>query len=94
MKEFIAACVQIAIQPNDVNANIEKSIHWLEKAANEYDADLVVFPETITTGFDPALDAFALYDLVDAIPGRVSEPIQRAAKALGVHVVWPTYSRG
>jgi len=94
MKEFIAACVQIAVMPNDVKANLDKAVHWLEKAANEYDADLVVFPETYTTGFDTALDANALWDLVDTIPGRVTEPIQRAAKSLGVHVVWPTYSRG
>jgi hypothetical protein len=27
-------------------------------------ADLIVFPETVTTGFDPAMDAQALWDLV------------------------------
>ncbi len=94
MKEFIAACVQMAIMPNNVQANIEKATHWLEKAANEYDADLVVFPETITTGFDPDLDAHALWDLVDEMPSRITQPIQRAAKSLGVHVVWPSYRRG
>ncbi|MBI3912999.1 MAG: carbon-nitrogen hydrolase family protein [Chloroflexi bacterium] len=94
MKEFIAASVQIAIKPNDVQANIDKALHWLEKAANEYDADLVVFPETITTGFETTLDAFALWDLVDKVPGKTTQAIQRAAKALDVHVVFPTYSRG
>ncbi len=94
MKEFIAASVQIAVKPNDVQANIVKALHWLEKAANEYDADLVVFPETITTGFDTTLDAFALWDLVDTLPGKTTQAIQRAAKSLDVHVVFPTYSRG
>jgi len=50
MKEFIAACAQFAITPNAVNANIDQAIHWVEKAANEFDADLVVLPETVTTG--------------------------------------------
>ena len=29
MQEFVAACVQIAIAPNDVGANIKKGIMWL-----------------------------------------------------------------
>lgn len=49
MKEFIAACVQIAVTPNDVQANVEKGVAWLEKAVREYEAELVVFPETVTT---------------------------------------------
>ena len=36
MKEFVAACVQIAIHPNDVDANIEKGVQWLRKAAAEF----------------------------------------------------------
>ena len=35
MKEFTAACVQIAITPNDVQANVEKGVSWLEKAGAE-----------------------------------------------------------
>ena len=94
MKEFTAACVQIAITPNDTRANIIKSIQWLKKAVAEYQAELVVFPETVTTGFDTALSAEDLWDLVDEAPGSLTEEIQAAAKDLGVHVVWPTYRRG
>lgn len=94
MKEFVAACVQIAITPNDVQGNIEKAVHWLHRAANEYDADLVLFPETVTTGFVTGLDANGLWDLVDEMPGQITHPIQRAAQSLGVHVVLPAYRRG
>ncbi len=94
MKEFTAACVQIAITPNDPPANITKSLEWLTKAVDEYQAELIVFPETVTTGFDTALSAEGLWDLVDDAPGSLTEPIQSAAKELGVHVVWPTYRRG
>jgi len=72
MIEFTAACVQIAVTPNDVQANVDKGIAWLEKAVSEYEADLVVFPETATTGFVTSLDAEALWDLVDEVPGRTA----------------------
>ena len=93
MKEFVAACVQIAITPNDVQANVEKGVSWLEKAVREYEAELVVFPETVTTGYDTGLSAGELWDLVDEAPGQISEPIQEKARELGVHVVWPSYRR-
>jgi len=94
MKEFVAACVQIAVTPNDVQANVEKGVAWLERAVKEYEAELVVFPETVTTGFVTGLTADELWDLVDEAPGRITRDAQAAARALGVHVVWPTYRRG
>jgi predicted amidohydrolase len=94
MNEFIAACVQIAVTPNDVQANVDKGIAWLEQAVQEYEAELIVFPETVTTGFVTTLDADQLWELVDEAPGRITQDIQKAAKSLGVHVVWPSYRRG
>jgi beta-ureidopropionase len=93
MKEFTAACVQIAITPNDPAANIQKCLVWLEKAVREYQADLIVFPETVTTGFDTGLSSEDLWDMVDEVPGRMTEEIQAAASEHGVHLVWPTYRR-
>jgi len=94
MKEFTAACVQIAITPNDPHANITKSLEWLKKAVEDYQAELIVFPETVTTGFDTTLTPEELWDLVDGVPGSLTAEVQSAAKKLGVHVVWPTYRRG
>lgn len=94
MKEFIAACVQIAVKPNDVQANIDKAVVWLEKAVKENEAELVVFPETVTTSFVTGLTANELWDLVSDVPGRITHDMQAAAKSLKVHVVWPTYRRG
>lgn len=94
MKEFVAACVQIAITPNDVGANVKKGVQWLKKAVKEYDADLIVFPETVTTGYETGLDPQGLWDIVDEAPGRITADIQVAAKELGVYVVWPSYRRG
>jgi len=93
MKEFTAACVQIGVTPNDTQANIKKCLAWLEKAVRDYQADLIVFPETVTTGFDTGLSPEGLWELVDEVPGRLTEEIQAAAKSYGVHLVWPTYRR-
>jgi len=94
MKEFIAACVQIAITPNDVQANVSKGVSWLTKAVSENEAELVVFPESVTTGYETGLDAEGLWDLVDEAPGLITQGIQEAADELGVYVVWPSYRRG
>jgi predicted amidohydrolase len=94
MKKFTAACAQIAVKPNAVQENLRKTEAWLERAVRENGADLVLFPETVTTGFTPGMPVEELWDLVDAIPGTTTAPIQRAARNLGVHVVLPTYERG
>jgi len=94
MKEFVAACAQIAVTPNDIRANVDKAVVWLEGAVKEHAAELVVFPETVTTGFVTGLDVEVLWHLVDDVPGSTTREIQAAARSLGVHVVWPTYRRG
>ncbi len=94
MKEHIAACVQIAIEPNNIKSNIDKSCYWLKKAAKEYEAELVVFPETITTGFTPNMDANEFYEMLEPVPGNHTNKIQKLAKELGVHVIYPLYERG
>lgn len=94
MKEHIAACVQIAAEPNQINFNIDKCCEWLIKAAKEYEAELVVFPESITTGFSPGMPVDEFYEMLAPVPGNHTEKIQKLAKELGVHVVLPLYERG
>jgi len=94
MKEHIAACVQIAAEPNQIQLNIDKCCTWLEKAVKEYEAELVVFPESITTGFTPNMPVEEFYEMLKPIPGAHTEQIQKLAKDLGVHVVLPLYERG
>jgi len=94
MKSFTAAGIQMAVVPNQPQANIEKALRLLEQAVAEYGAQLVVFPESVTTGFTPAMPTEAFHALLDTIPGRLTLPIQEAARKLKVHVVWPTYEAG
>ena len=94
MKEFIAAAVQIAVKPNDINYNLEKIGFWLETAVKEHDAELVVFPESITTGFAPGMPPEEFYDLLNFIPGPETDQIGAIAKEFKVHVILPIYEKG
>ena len=99
MRAFTAAAIQIApvkgpLSPGGVLANLEKCVDWLTRCVEATGAELVVLPETATTGFTPGCSPEELWDLVSALPGAVIAPIQAAAATLGVHVCVGTYERG
>lgn len=94
MKEFVVVGAQMAVRPNEPAFNMAKGAEWIRRAVEEQGAELVVFPEDATTGFNPALKVEEIWDLVDAIPGRMTEPIQEAARCHRAHVIWTTYERG
>jgi predicted amidohydrolase len=99
MRAFTAAAVQTApvagpLNPDVVKANIENCVEWLTRCVEATGAELVVLPETATTGFTPGCTPEELWDLVSELPGPVIAPIQAAATALGVHVCVGTYERG
>ncbi|OPC79222.1 carbon-nitrogen hydrolase family protein [Embleya scabrispora] len=99
MRAFTAAAVQVVPRPGPltaavVEANITHALQWVTRCVESTGAELVVLPESVTTGFTPALPAEELWDLVDAIPGRLTEPFRERARELGVHLVWGTYERG
>jgi predicted amidohydrolase len=99
MRPFTVAAVQIAplpgpLTPDVVRANCAKGAQWLRRCVEDTGAELVVLPETASTGFVTGLEAEDLWDLVSRVPGPVTEPLQEAARELGVHVVWGTYERG
>ena len=78
----------------DVQANLDKAVAWTKRAVDESGAQLVVLPETLTTGFVPGIDKAELWDRVDAIPGRLTAPLQQVSQALGIYLVVGTYERG
>lgn len=99
MRAFTAAAIQLAAQPGrltpaSVAANIAKGAEWVTRCVQATGAELVVLPESASTGFTPGTGPDELWDLVSAAPGPVTEPIQEAARESGVHVVWGTYTRG
>jgi deaminated glutathione amidase len=99
MRAFTAAAVQVApapgpLGPQAVKANLDTCVEYLEHCVAATGAELVVLPETATTGWTPGVDAGTLWDLVGEVPGPATEPLQDAAARLGVHLVLGTYERG
>ncbi len=94
MQRFTIACAQFAITPMAVKENVQKAVAWVERTVRETDAQLVVLPETVTTGFSPGCPAEELWDRVDTLPGPMTEPVAEAARGLGIYIVFPTYERG
>ncbi len=62
MKEFTAAAIQLAplpgpLTPETVKGNLAKAGDWVERCVHATGAELVVLPESVTTGFTPGLGA-------------------------------------
>lgn len=99
MRAFTAAAVQIAPVPgpltaDSVAANLEKCVDVTRRCVAATGAELVVLPESATTGFTPGIPAEELWELVSALPGPVIDPLREVARDLGVHLVAGTYERG
>lgn len=99
MRAFTAAAAQVAPVPGPLTAdtiksNVDNCVAMVERCVEATGAELVVLPETATTGFSPAVTAGELWELMDAVPGEVTLPLQRVASRLGVHLVVGTYERG
>jgi len=99
MRAFTAAAVQVApvqgpLSPEIVRANLDRCVDLTRRCVEGTGAELVVLPETATTGFTPDCSTEELWDLVSEVPGPVTEPVQRVARDLGVHVCLGTYERG
>ena len=91
MENFKLCGIQISSN-GSVSSNIDKAIKNLNEAVERYSPHLVVFPETVTTGFNPGLSREELWDLLE--PNILFDKIEKAAKDLDVHLLWPTYERG
>ena len=94
MRRMIGAAVQFSLEPMDVRANLEKAEGWIDACVRESRADLVVLPESFTTGFTPRGSAADLWDAVAPIPGPLMDVGIRWAQRFGIHLVFPTYERG
>ena len=99
MKAFTAAAIQVAPVPGpltaaSVKSNVDKCVNVVERCVEQTGVELVVLPESASTGFTPGVPAAELHALMDAVPGSVTAPIQEVATRLGVHIVFGTYEKG
>ncbi|HEY7044575.1 MAG TPA: nitrilase-related carbon-nitrogen hydrolase, partial [Nocardioidaceae bacterium] len=98
MRAFTAAALQVRPQPGpltaeSITANVDHCVTWVRDCVAETAAELVVLPETCTTGFTPDMGPDELWQLVDVIPGAQTRPLHDVAAELGVHLVYGAYAR-
>ncbi len=99
MRAFTAAAVQVAPVPGaltkeSITDNLDRCVDFTRRCVDATGAELVVLPESATTGFTPGCSKEELWDLVTEMPGGIVEPIQEVARETGAHVCIGTYERG
>lgn len=99
MRAFTAAAAQVAPVPGpltreSISANLDRCVDITRRCVDATGAELVVLPESATTGFTPGCSKENLWDLVTDLPGSIVEPIQEVARDTGAHVCIGTYERG
>jgi predicted amidohydrolase len=99
MRTFTAAAVQVAPEPGpltagSIAANTTRALELTRRCHAATGAELIVLPESVTTGFTPGIDTEQLWDLVSELPGPVLQPFADLAAELGTHLVVGTYERG
>ncbi|MDD3001305.1 MAG: carbon-nitrogen hydrolase family protein, partial [Candidatus Riflebacteria bacterium] len=71
MQNMVAAAIQFKVEPMAVEENMKKAYEMISRCCNESKANLLVLPESFTTGFTPKGTAENLWDVVDTIPGKL-----------------------
>ncbi|HTZ42615.1 MAG TPA: carbon-nitrogen hydrolase family protein [Jatrophihabitans sp.] len=99
MREFVAAVLQLApssapLTAETIATNSQRACDLTRQCVAATGAELVVLPESVTTGFTPGVSPEQLWDLVSELPGPVLQTFTELAAELGVHLVLGTYERG
>ncbi len=99
MRELTVAAVQLApssapLSAESIAGNSRRAVSYVRDCVAATGAELVVLPESATTGFTPGVDVETLWELVSEIPGPVLDPFSAVAAELGIHLVVGSYERG
>jgi predicted amidohydrolase len=99
MQTITVAAVQVApshapLTAHSIAANSAHAVEMVRRCVDSTGAELIVLPESTTTGFTTGVDVDTLWDLVSEIPGPVLDPFTAVCAELGVHLVVGTYERG
>lgn len=96
MRAVTVAAVQVAPSPAPlsaamITANTEHAARVVRDCHTATAAELIVLPESVTTGFTPGVGAGELWQLIGPAP---LDPFRAVAEQLRVHLVVGTYQRG
>jgi predicted amidohydrolase len=98
MRKFTAAAVQLAPAPGPLSSsaikrNTDRCLTLVRECVENTGAELVVTPESVTTGFGPGCTADELWGLLDE-PDTLTGAFSSVATELGVHICLGAYVRG
>lgn len=99
MESFVAAAVQVGPSSDPLSAatimsNAQVACEMVRRCVESTGAELVVLPESVTTGFTPGMGPAELWNLVTEVPGAITDPYAEVAAELGIHLCLGTYERG
>ncbi len=83
--KFTVGLLQLSFSKN-TNENLDKAIHWIEKAAKE-GAKVICLPELFRSQYFCQKEDIEIFDLAETIPGNSTEAIGKIAKEKNVVVV-------
>lgn len=85
MREITVVAVQMYPQINDIEANLVHMSDSIKKICQEQPADLIVFPELVTTGYECGV---RFTDLAERLPGHSVNIIAEQAREFNTHIVF------
>ncbi|MCF6465947.1 nitrilase-related carbon-nitrogen hydrolase [Clostridium sp. Cult2] len=88
MRNVKLALVQFDSKMKDVKHNVGKALNFIKNAGKEK-ADLIVFPELFTTGYNVNIIKYDYYDLAENIEGYTIKTLSEAAKENNINIVAP-----
>ncbi|MBU1108208.1 MAG: carbon-nitrogen hydrolase family protein [Candidatus Riflebacteria bacterium] len=94
MQKMVAAAVQFSVEPMAVERNMDRAYELISECHKASNANLIVLPESFTTGFTPKGNVEDLWEIVDTIPGRLTDRAVAWAKEFNCYICFPTYERG
>ncbi len=83
--KFTVGLLQLSFSKN-TNENLEKAVHWIEKAANE-GAQVICLPELFRSQYFCQKEDIDIFNLAENIPGPSTKAIGKIAKEKKVVVV-------
>ena len=90
-KKKIICGAQIQSYPGDIARNTQKISEWIGAAAKKTSPSLIVFPETVTTGFTPPKSIPDFVKLLKKELPKTFKAVAEAARRNKTAVVLPTY---
>ena len=94
MKRFTAAALQFSPVAMDFEANMCKAEKMIAECVETCGAQLIVLPESFTTGFTLLGSREQLWETIQPMPGEHTDIGAQWAKKYGAYIVFPAYERG